>query len=102
MQQTRQLKKLLITSTLPEEGKSLVSANLAATLARRKQQKVLLLEGDLRRPVQAQLFGGGRARRGSASGCSRDSPRGQQYLLSGRPGILADAGRHILRKTRWS
>jgi len=31
LQQTRPLKKLLITSTLPEEGKSLVSANLAAT-----------------------------------------------------------------------
>src|SRR2546430_13069837 len=30
LQQTRSLKKLLITSTLPEEGKSLVAANLAA------------------------------------------------------------------------
>jgi capsular exopolysaccharide synthesis family protein len=57
LQQTRPLKKLLITSTLPEEGKSLVSANLAATLARRKQQKVLLLEGDLRRPVLSSQFG---------------------------------------------
>lgn len=60
LQQTRSLKKLLITSTLSEEGKSLVAANLAATLARRKQQKVLLLEGDLRRPTQAGLFGGTR------------------------------------------
>ncbi len=57
LQQAKSLKKLLITSTLPEEGKSLVSANLAATLARRKQQKVLLLEGDLRRPVLAKQFG---------------------------------------------
>jgi capsular exopolysaccharide synthesis family protein len=57
LQQTRPLKKLLITSTLPEEGKSLVAANLAATLARRKQQKVLLLEGDLRRPVLSRQFG---------------------------------------------
>ncbi len=60
LQQERSLKKLLITSTLSEEGKSTVTANLAATLARRKQQKVLLLEGDLRRPTQAQLFGGTR------------------------------------------
>lgn len=58
LQQTRPLRRLLITSTLPEEGKSLVSANLAATLSRRGQQKVLLLDGDLRRPVQAQMFGG--------------------------------------------
>jgi capsular exopolysaccharide synthesis family protein len=57
LQQSRNLKKVLITSTLPEEGKSLVAANLAATLARRKQQKVLLLEGDLRRPVLARQFG---------------------------------------------
>ncbi|HEX4487759.1 MAG TPA: CpsD/CapB family tyrosine-protein kinase [Terriglobales bacterium] len=57
MQQTRPLKKILIGSTLPEEGKSMVSANLAATLARRQQQKVLLIEGDLRRPVLAQRMG---------------------------------------------
>jgi capsular exopolysaccharide synthesis family protein len=57
-QREKPLKRVLVTSTLPEEGKSLVSANLAATLARRKQQKVLLLDGDLRRPMQAQLFGG--------------------------------------------
>ncbi len=59
MQQTRPLKKVLITSTIPEEGKSLVSANLAGVLARRKQ-RVLLIEGDMRRPTLAQQFGLGR------------------------------------------
>jgi capsular exopolysaccharide synthesis family protein len=44
---------------LPEEGKSMVSANLAATLARRQQQRVLLLEGDMRRPVLAGRMGHG-------------------------------------------
>jgi capsular exopolysaccharide synthesis family protein len=57
MRQARRLKKVLITSTIPEEGKSVVSANLAVTLARRKPQRVLLLEGDLRRPVLARDFG---------------------------------------------
>jgi len=57
LQQGRNIKKILIGSTLPEEGKSMVSANLAATLARRQQQKVLLIEGDLRRPVLAQRLG---------------------------------------------
>jgi len=57
LRQTRPLKKLLITSTVPEEGKSLVSANIAVTLARKKPQSVLLLEGDLRRPVLAREFG---------------------------------------------
>ena len=57
IQQGRPLKKVLITSTIPEEGKSMVSANLAVTLARRKQHKVLLLDGDLRRPSLAREFG---------------------------------------------
>lgn len=60
IQQTRPLKKILITSTIPEEGKSMVSGNLAAVLARRKQQRTLLLEGDLRRPVLGARFGLGK------------------------------------------
>jgi len=56
MQQTKAIKKLLVTSTIPEEGKSFISANLAGVLARRKQ-KVLLIEGDLRRPTLTQQFG---------------------------------------------
>ena len=60
MRAARALKKLLITSTIAEEGKSLVSANLATTLARKQHQKVLLIDGDLRRPVLAQQFGLGK------------------------------------------
>lgn len=59
LQQNRPLKKILVTSTIPEEGKSTVAANLAGVLARRKQS-VLLIEGDLRRPTLAQQFGLGR------------------------------------------
>lgn len=59
LQQARKLKKVLVTSTIPEEGKSLVSANLAGVLARRKQ-KVLLIEGDMRRPTLAAQFGLGK------------------------------------------
>jgi len=57
LQQKRSLRRLLITSSMPEEGKSTVAANLACTLARRQQQKILLMEGDLRRPTLAQQFG---------------------------------------------
>jgi capsular exopolysaccharide synthesis family protein len=60
IQQSRPLKKILITSTIPEEGKSVVSGNLAAVLARRKPQRTLLLEGDLRRPVLGARFGLGK------------------------------------------
>jgi capsular exopolysaccharide synthesis family protein len=53
----RLLKKVLITSTIPQEGKSMVAANLACTLALRTQQKVLLIDGDVRRPTQSKIFG---------------------------------------------
>ncbi len=57
LRQARPLKKVLITSTIPQEGKSTVAANLACTMARRKPQRTLLLEGDLRRPNIATQFG---------------------------------------------
>lgn len=57
LRRERQLQTVLITSTIPHEGKSMVSANLACILARKAEQKVLLIEGDLRRPALAQMFG---------------------------------------------
>jgi capsular exopolysaccharide synthesis family protein len=57
VQQRRPVKKILITSTIPEEGKTVVCGNLAVTLARKKAQKILLLDGDLRRPALASRFG---------------------------------------------
>jgi capsular exopolysaccharide synthesis family protein len=57
MARTRPLKKVLITSTIPQEGKTTVAANLAFTLARATQQKILLLEGDVRRPAMSQMLG---------------------------------------------
>jgi capsular exopolysaccharide synthesis family protein len=57
LQQSRAVKKLLVTSTIPEEGKSMISANLALSLARKKRQRILLVEGDLRRPTLYQSFG---------------------------------------------
>jgi protein-tyrosine kinase len=55
--QTRSLKTLLVTSASFQEGKSLVSLNLAITLARRAGKKVLLVEGDLRKPALCQMLG---------------------------------------------
>jgi capsular exopolysaccharide synthesis family protein len=53
----RPLKKVLITSTIPQEGKSTISANLACALALSADEKVLLVEGDLRRPSLPRIFG---------------------------------------------
>lgn len=57
LRRQRPLKKILVTSTIPQEGKSMIASNLACTLALRTQQKVLLLEGDVRRPTQSKIFG---------------------------------------------
>lgn len=49
------LRTLLITSPNPEEGKSLTVANLAVVLAQ-SGQRVILVDADLRRPMQQRLF----------------------------------------------
>lgn len=57
LQQKTEVKKVLITSGTPGEGKTMIASNLAVSLARNSSQKILLLEGDLRRPVLASQFG---------------------------------------------
>jgi len=56
MRRKRNLHKLLITSSVVDEGKSVVASNLALTLARRSGERVLLIEADLRRPSITPLF----------------------------------------------
>jgi capsular exopolysaccharide synthesis family protein len=57
LRQKRPLKKVLITSTIPQEGKTMTATNLACTVSSSRKQRVLLLDGDLRRPSIAQKFG---------------------------------------------
>jgi protein-tyrosine kinase len=51
------LKTVLITSGMPQEGKSFVAANLAVSLARHKNSKVLLVDGDMRRYTLHEVLG---------------------------------------------
>ncbi len=52
----RRQKVLLVTSVSENEGKSTVAANLAIALAE-KHRKVLLIDGDFRKPAQYKIFG---------------------------------------------
>jgi protein-tyrosine kinase len=51
------IKSILISSGMPSEGKSFVTMNLAVSLAREGVNRVLLIDGDLRRPTLHTLLG---------------------------------------------
>jgi protein-tyrosine kinase len=51
------LKKVLVTSALPKEGKSFTAANLAQVLVRQHGRRVLLIDADLRGPRLHQMLG---------------------------------------------
>jgi len=51
------LRSILITSSLPGEGKTFVANNLAHALARQQNCRVLLIDADLRRPDLHPGFG---------------------------------------------
>jgi len=49
------LKSIVISSSVPQEGKSTISANLAAAMAQ-LGQRILLVDADLHRPIQHQIW----------------------------------------------
>lgn len=57
LREIKPLKSILISSGMPQEGKSFVATNLAISLARNKNAKVLLIDGDMRRYTVHQLLG---------------------------------------------
>ena len=57
LRKQRELKSLQVTSSVVDEGKTLVAANLAITLAKYSGARTLLVEGDLHRPTLAYLLG---------------------------------------------
>ena len=51
------LKRLLVTSALPKEGKSFVAANLAQVLVRQHGRRALVIDADLRNPGMHRHLG---------------------------------------------
>lgn len=51
----KELKAIVVTSSVPKEGKSTVSANLALAMAQ-MGRKVLLIDADMRRPLQQKIW----------------------------------------------
>ncbi len=69
----REIKSVLVTSALEQEGKTMVSCNLAVSIAQSVDPYVLLIDGDVRRPSVQKTLGLKKAR-----GLT-------DYLLTGRP-----------------
>jgi len=53
----RPLNKILVSSALPGEGKSFVSANLAQAFAKQKGGRTLLIDADMRKPQLHEILG---------------------------------------------
>lgn len=56
MNNKEKMQTILLTSTMPQEGKSFISANLAITFAQ-TGKKVILIDADMRRGRQDHIFG---------------------------------------------
>ena len=57
MREKMPLKKLLISSSLPKEGKSFVAANLAQVMVKQHGRRALLIDADLRGPKLHDCLG---------------------------------------------
>jgi protein-tyrosine kinase len=57
LRETATLKKILITSAIAGEGKTFVASNIAQAIAREKDRRVLLIDGDLRKPRLHTVLG---------------------------------------------
>lgn len=78
-QRQRGTKSLLITSSVPNEGKTFVACCLAGILARERGKKVLLVDGDLRTANAGRLIGFEH----------RDSLVGLSDILAGKADVQA-------------
>lgn len=50
------MRSVMVTSAIPNEGKTLTATNLALTLSESYQRRVLLIDADLRRPRMREMF----------------------------------------------
>jgi protein-tyrosine kinase len=107
-------KVVMIASAVPAEGKTLTACNLALTLSESFHKRVLLIDGDLRRPTLHDMF-----RLNAASGLTDalSSPEDRKLLIrqvssrlavlpAGRPDsdpmaiLVSDRMRHLLDEAR--
>jgi protein-tyrosine kinase len=75
LQREQGVKRLMVASALPREGKTMTCVNLALTLATAYRRRVLIIDGDLRKPSVHESFG-----ISQEGGLSRDLLTGDEPL----------------------
>jgi capsular exopolysaccharide synthesis family protein len=93
LRERQELKVLHLTSGVMGEGKSLIAANLAVALASRSKTRILLIDGDLRKPNVERMFGVDNGR-GLGAWIEEDAPSILPFLrrISGLSLWLLPAG----------
>jgi protein-tyrosine kinase len=61
---TQSSRVIAVTSSIPGEGKTLTTVNLAGSIGQGSQARVLMIDADLRRPTLAKVLGRGNVHRG--------------------------------------
>jgi len=90
----REIRSFQITSSVIDEGKTLVAGNLAVTFAKYSDSKTLLVEGDLHRPTLANVLGLSELRGLNHWWSSQDQELGQfVHRLNGMPLWFLPAGK---------
>src|SRR5260370_41821677 len=92
---THPLNRVLVTSSVPAEGKTTVAANLAHSIMRQPDRRVLLIDADLRASRMHQLFGAPSAPglsdylRGKADECAviQNGAEGNLCMIPGGSGV---------------
>jgi protein-tyrosine kinase len=57
MQKQRGIKTILVTSTVPEEGKTFTASGLVGVFAQERGKRILLIDADMRKPRSGQVLG---------------------------------------------
>jgi capsular exopolysaccharide synthesis family protein len=109
LREDRELRSVQVTSSVMNEGKTVVSDNLAVTLAKYSGSRTLLVEGDLRRPRLMTRLGLDRLPGLNDWYAARNRDLGEfTYRIKGLPlwilpaGTLCKQPGHILQSSRFA
>jgi protein-tyrosine kinase len=79
-------RSLLVTSALPGDGKSFVTANLAVSFAMNMERHVLVIDADIRKPEIHSRFGL-EARRGLSDFLTKNTPLSKLLMRTSLPNL---------------